>query len=196
MVLLVGIFGWVAGVVGMVSGLPQLVRIFQARTSTGVSLLMWQLTLAAMTAWSCHGIHVARLNLQMPNMVLGLTSAAVVVMICRDRGQEVITRLVLPFAAGGALFWADLSFGPVVFGILVSIPLSVGQIAQFRDLRRDADVSGVSGGFLLVNLTVQALWLVWALLAGEYAVAACATVLTVLTGMNVGCYISRMRRAS
>lgn len=190
------VLGWLAGAVGMVSAMPQLVRIFRERTSAGVSMPMWQLNVVAMTAWSCHGFLVGRLNLQVPNLTLALSSMAVLVLICRDRRESVLPRLAIPIALGGLLFVGDVLWGPVVFGLLAAIPLTVGQIAQYRDLRRSLDITGVSAGFLVVNVLVQSLWLVWAPLAKEWAVAACATVLTILTLLNLGYYIHRRHGSS
>ncbi len=188
--------GWLAGAVGMVSAAPQLVRIFRERTSAGVSISMWQLNVVAMTAWSCHGFLVGRLNLQLPNLTLALSSMAVLVMICRDRQESVLPRLGIPILLGGLLFIGDLLWGPVIFGLLAAIPLTVGQIAQYRDLRSSPDITGVSAGFLGVNVLVQSLWLVWAPLAKEWAVAACATVLTILTLLNLGYYVHRRHESS
>lgn len=187
------VLGWVAACTGMVSGLPQLVRILRGRTSAGVSLPMWQLNVAALYAWSCHGLHIGQFSLLISNLLLAVTSTAVVVMICRDRKQSVWVKLVPPLLLSAFLFGViDLLLGPLVYGLVAVLPLAVGQVTQFLDLRSSADISGVSGGFLVVNMLVQALWLVWALLMGEYAVTAASTVMTTLTGLNLGFYLWRM----
>ncbi|MDO5083812.1 hypothetical protein EII34_08800 [Arachnia propionica] len=186
------VLGWVAACTGMVSGLPQLVRLLRERTSAGVSLPMWQLNVAALYAWSCHGFHIGQFSLLISNLLLAVTSTAVVVMICRDRGQPVWLKLIPPLLLSAFLFGViDLLLGPLVYGLVAVLPLAVGQVTQFLDLRNSVDISGVSGGFLVVNLLVQALWLVWALLMREHAVTAASTVMTTLTALNLGFYLWR-----
>ena len=41
------IFGWVAAAIGVASNVPQLARIFTARTSAGVSVHLWQVAAAS-----------------------------------------------------------------------------------------------------------------------------------------------------
>ena len=193
MVNFLDVLGWVAACTGMVSGLPQLVRLLRERTSAGVSLPMWQLNVAALYAWSCHGFHIGQFSLLLSNLLLAVTSTAVVVMICRDRGQSVLLKLVPPLLLSAFLFGViDLLLGPLIYGLVAVVPLAVGQVSQFLDLRNSADISGVSGGFLAVNLLVQALWLVWALLMREHAVTAASTVMTTLTGINTAYYLWRV----
>lgn len=193
--MLLDVLGWVAACTGMLSGLPQLVRLLRERTSAGVSLPMWQLNVAALYAWSCHGFHIGQFSLLISNLLLAVTSTAVVVMICRDRNQSIWVKLVPAFLLSAFLFGViDLLLGPLVYGLVAVLPLAVGQVTQLLDLRRSVDISGVSGGFLAVNMLVQALWLVWAVLMGEYAVTAASTVMTLLTGANLVLYLWRVGR--
>ena len=97
---------------------------------------MWQLNVAALYAWSCHGFHIGQFSLLLSNLLLAVTSTAVVVMICRDRGQSVLLKLVPPLLLSAFLFGViDLLLGPLIYGLVAVVPLAVGQVSQFLDLR-------------------------------------------------------------
>lgn len=188
----VDIFGWVCAAVGACLSLPQAIRLVRSRTSAGVSLLSWQLMLGAICTWLLHGFLMERANLIAANGVAAATILAVVVMIRRDRNlglTQTFWPAIVTFAACAAV---DIWLGPLAFGIFVIAPQSVAVLAQYRDLRISLDVSGVSGGFLLLSVVVQALWFTWSLLAVEYAVMAAASITMVLCLANLVLYLLRV----
>lgn len=188
----VDLFGWVCAAVGATLSLPQAIRLVRSRTSAGVSLLSWQLTLGAISTWLLHGFLMERANLIAANGIAAATILAVVIMIRRDRRLgfvETYWPAVATFAACAAV---DIWAGALAFGLFVIAPQSVAVLAQYRDLRISIDVSGVSGGFLLLSVIVQALWFTWSLLAIEYAVMAAASITMVLCLANLALYLLRV----
>ena len=169
------VLGWVAAIVGSAISVPQLVRLLRARTSAGLSLLMWQLMVAVGLGWTSHGIMVAKANLIVPNVLTFVSAALVVRLIVKDRGIGPLHAWTLPIVLGGALAGVDILWGAVVYGIATSVPQVIGALAQLVDVVRCPDISGVSPWFLLLNLTIQGLWVWWSLLVDEKAITVAGT---------------------
>ena len=171
----IAVLGWIAAACGSALSLPQLVRIIRARTSAGLSLLLWQLLMAAGIGWTHHGLLVThRPNIWLPNLMMAITSAMLVRLIAKDRGLR-STVWILPLVLSGLLIGIDLTFGALAYGIATSIPQVIGAAAQLLDVIRSIDIAGVSVVFLGFSVVVQALWLIWGALAGEVSVVVSAT---------------------
>ena len=169
------VLGWVAAACGSALSLPQLVRILRAKTSAGLSLLLWQLLMAAGIGWTHHGLLVThRPNIWLPNLATAITSALLVRFLAKDRGLR-STVWILPLVLSGVLIGIDLTLGALAYGIATSIPQVIGASAQLLDVIRSIDIAGVSVVFLGFSVVVQALWLVWGALAGEVSVVVSAT---------------------
>lgn len=193
---LVAIVGWIAAAFSMSSGLPQLFRIIRTRSTEGLSVLMWQLQVAGIGGWVLYSFAVGTPQLIVPNTALFLTSVAVLRVIAKSRGLRLLPLLVWPLLLAGVLFGVHLLFGPLVFGIAVSVPLAVSQIAQLRYMMSVPDLSGVSLPYLVVAVIVQALWLTWAGLALEWAVLGCDVVMGSLCLANLVYYLVRRARGT
>ncbi len=170
--------GWVAAVVGTLSGVPQLVRVLRERKSAGISLPTWVLQVGAALGWFTHGILVGRPNVILPNLLIAIVSAAVVVMVCRDRERSEALPLAGAAAIGGGMLAVEVFLGPVIFGLLIAMPLLIGQATQFWELWKDSDITGVSVMFLAINCFVQYLWCLWAIFAGDISI--------IISGGSVG----------
>lgn len=55
---IVGLISWLAAGFGMATALPQLVKIWRTRVTTGVSTRLWQLSICNATAWVFHGFWI------------------------------------------------------------------------------------------------------------------------------------------
>lgn len=185
------ILGWVAASFGMASALPQLFRLLRTRSSAGVSVSLFQLNAGATGAWAMHGIMVGVPQMQYPNLILTLSSLAVVVLVLRDRQERLFPALLVPPLLSLALFSTDLLAGALVFGFVVAAPFVVGQVAQLREMMRSLDLTGVSLPFLSVAFFVQALWLTWGILYGETSITVCASLLGSLSLVNLVYYLTR-----
>lgn len=179
------LLGWLAAATGMISGLPQIIRIFTRRTSAGVSIRLWQLNLGAMLAWMAHGFLVGHPQLQIPNAFLSTCGFLVLLMVARDRKRALLPLLVLPAVLASGLFIIDYTLGALVFGLVVAAPGVAGMAAQLRTMMRSADLSGVSPGYLGVTLAVQVLWLAWGIPTVEWALIVCASLLGIATLVNL-----------
>jgi uncharacterized protein with PQ loop repeat len=167
--------GWIAALSSACVALPQGLRILATRSVAGISRLIWQMTLAGGIAWFVHGMVAGRAQIIWPNAVLSLTSAWVVIMVCRATGGSRGGAFALPALGALLAVGIEAALGPVAFGVAMFVPSAIGQISQLIAIRKAADTTGVSLSGLLVALACQILWLCYAFPAGESAIAVTAT---------------------
>lgn len=185
--------GWTAALVGIVLGLPQLVRLARTRSTAGLSLLGWQAILVLNIIWGVHGIRIAQPNMILTNLCGLLTTSAVLVLMTRDRGLRLLP-VVLPALAGaGVLVAVDLLFGSTAFGVVSLIPAVLANLGQIVEVVRSEDVSGVSPVFLGLGLFNQILWLTWAILLEEASARISSLMLVLMIAFNLVWYILRRR---
>ena len=188
---LIAVLGWLAAVSGPLTSLPQLLRLVRARTSAGLSLLMWQLQAGALLGWAVHGYHLGYANIVVPNLVSLVGALLVLRTIAGDRGLHA-PRLAVPAVVIAAVLAAVEYAAPSsLFGFAAMLPLALGGLSQAADLVRTPDVSGISPAFLAMNWLTQALWLSWGILAGDAAIMVCAGVLGVLATLTLGLAAAR-----
>jgi uncharacterized protein with PQ loop repeat len=177
--------GWVAAALAATVALPQVIKLLRNRTTAGISLTAWRLTLAANIAWTGHGVVAGHANIWLPNFLFMVCSVIILNQLRRDR--------VLPWAAtfgpsvllGLVTLGLDVTYGPLVFAIAAGLPSVIAQMLQFQELVVAPRISGVSLPFLAMNWVNQALWFSWALLVGEQSITMVASTMGVLMGLNL-----------
>lgn len=189
----VDIFGWVTAVGTALFSLPQLLRLVLSRTSAGLSLVSWQLVVAAAASWTLHGFRVDAGQIIAPNLAVALFSFLIVQMISRDRGRSPWRDLALPLAVAAVAVGVDRVFGSTAFGFAVLGPQAVGSWAQLRDMMRLPNLMGVSLPTLTISAVLQWMWLIWGINAPEYSVIVAAGVMSVLASLNAGYLLLRRR---
>lgn len=196
---MIEVYGWLCALAGMLAILPQVQRLVTTRTSAGLSLLMFQLTTGGVLGWVVHGLNYGALNVIVPNAFTALMNLAVLALMQRDRGLSPLRVWPLVGAIFAVVATVDLTLPGGFFGLFVLVPLSVGLIAQLRDLLKATDLSGLSFPFIAANCGIQFLWFVWGALAGDLSVVLCAGILAIVTTLILGVYLvrnSRLARAS
>ncbi|MDR0285477.1 MAG: hypothetical protein LBI33_11430 [Propionibacteriaceae bacterium] len=161
---LLAVLGWVAAATAMTIGLPQAVRLARTRNVAGLPLASWQGMLAINLGWSFHGTLIGAPNMVVTNLV-GLVSTTVVLALMMKVCSLSLWRAFLPgigLAAG--IIAVDLWLGSAVFGIASLVPGLVNTVGQAVKLVHSPSVSGVSPGFLFLQLLNQILWSAWAVL--------------------------------
>lgn len=179
------LLGWLAAIVGCCISIPQLLRILRTRNLAGISVTTWQLTFGVNLAWTAHGVIVGLANMWLPNAVLALWTLLILRTFHMVAGVG-WHRLVGPgLALGMVATLIDHAVGPVAFAVAAAIPSIVSLMAQLSTLIRSADLSGVSPAFYVINMTNQAIWLVWAVLTAERAVLISGTMAGALWVVSV-----------
>lgn len=182
---LVTILGWVAALVGILLGLPQLIHLIRTRHTEGVSLIAWQTLLLLNLMWAVHGVLIGQWNMIVTNVFALLTTVPILVLMCRHRGLSLV-RTLLPSVVGAAAVVAiDLGLGAAAFGVAALVPGTMVNAAQSVELVRSRSIVGVSPAFLVGAVLNQALWLSWALLVPEVGTIIAASVAIVITAFNL-----------
>ena len=177
--------GWAAAAFGSLVALPQVVKLFSTGSAAGVSLTAWQAAFGANIAWTAHGVLGGYANLWLPNVVFLCCSTLVLVQMQRDR-RIGWGRLALPGLAQAAVAVAlDLWAGPVAFAVAALLPALLAQVAQLQALFLKPNVSGVSLGYMTMNVVNQLIWVTWAAFAGESSVLLVGSTLGVMMVLNL-----------
>jgi uncharacterized protein with PQ loop repeat len=190
---LVAALGWFAAALASVVALPQVIKLVRSRTSAGISLTAWRLTLAANIAWMTHGFVVGHANIWLPNLIFLLCSVTILNQLRRDRTLTWAATFGPSLVLGLTTLGIDLNYGPVAFAIAAGLPSAVAQILQFHELVLAPRISGVSVPFLALNTVNQAVWLGWGLLAGEQSITLVASAMGLLMGINLVWAVLRRR---
>jgi uncharacterized protein with PQ loop repeat len=177
--------GWVAAVLGAGVALPQVIRLFQTRTTAGLSAPAWQATLGANLAWLAHGLLTGHANLWLPNLCYLIITVTILSRLVVERGLPLLPTFAPGLALGAVSIALDVWTGPVVFALAALVPSAFTQLAQFRALVITPNVQAVSMTFLILNVANQIIWLTWGLLAGETSIVLCATAVGAMMATNL-----------
>jgi len=190
-VTLIFVIGWAAALIGIVSGLPQLARLFRTRDVNGLSLFGWQILLGLNLGWMSHGFLVAQVNLWVPNLI-GLVTTGSVLYLMASVLKLNLFRVGIPGLITGALMAvADVLFGSAIFGILAIIPAILVNIGQSVELVRAPVVHGVSVATLIAGFATQLSWTWWGILVPEPGTIIAASVTGLITGFNLLWWVFR-----
>jgi len=159
--------GWFAAALAATVAIPQVIKLLRNRTTAGISLTAWRLTLAANVAWTGHGFVAGHANIWLPNLMFMVCSLIILNQLRRDRALSWVATFGPSLVLGLTTLGLDVSYGPVVFAIAAGLPSVIAQMLQFQELVVAPRISGVSLPFLALNWVNQALWFSWALLVGE-----------------------------
>lgn len=177
--------GWAAAALAATVAIPQVVKLLRNRTTAGLSLTAWRLTLAANIAWTGHGFVAGHANIWLPNLMFMICSVIILNQLRRDRMLSWAATFGPSALLGLTTLGLDLTYGPLVFAIAAGLPSVIAQMLQFQELVVAPRISGVSLPFLAMNWINQALWFSWALLVGEQSITLVASTMGVLMGLNL-----------
>ena len=183
--MLTSVLGWVAALLAASVALPQVIRLLRTRATAGISVLAWRLTFAANVAWTLHGILTGHTNIVLPNLIFGLFSTVILVVLGRARELKLVPLIAPSLLLAVATVGLNVWLGPVAFAIAAGLPSVLAQLMQFHELVIAPRITGVSIPFLVLNVVNQSCWVSWALLADEVSVILCGSTLGTLMALNL-----------
>ena len=189
----VDVVGWCAVVVGMVVGVPQLVRLVRTRRVDGLSLTAWRSILAANLAWGAHGARLEQLTMILSNAIGLCTTATIVVLLARRFRRPVVVLMLPSLAAAALMTTVDHVLGSAAFGVTAICLAVVSNFGQSSQLVRAPHVAGVSSLFMTMAVLNQLLWTVWGLLARDTGTLMTASTVFALATFNLLWYALRRR---
>lgn len=188
---MVSVIGWTVAILGIAMPVPQFVRLVRERTSAGLSLLAWQIWLAAGISWSVHGILNRDLVVLLPNFLGGIIALLIVLLIRRNRilGWWPVLRITLLVCA--IAIGLRVGVGPAAFGSFMAIPQAIGCLGQLGDVIEKPDLSGVSVTYLALTAFCQVLWVSFGALKPDISVLITGCVMLVMSGLTLVWYLLR-----
>lgn len=175
---ILAILGWVGAAFSATLALPQAIALQKSPLTPRISVKPWQALLASNTAWIYYGLTTHDLPIAASSFVSAVISTGVVTMIAtRTRPQKLALHLVVPMIV--AVFLVFASHQPVVFGVLTAIPSTLGWVTQACRFHVEGRPAGFSLFGVILYVTCQAVWLVFAILRTDVALVASTTPLII-----------------
>jgi MtN3 and saliva related transmembrane protein len=147
--------GWLATVLTLASGLPQVVRLVRTRDAHGVSEWTYVLWTAAALWWAGWGFHIGSVPMVTVNLLLLPPLVLAVGLLGPDRHQVAFLVASPPLLATAL---AVLPVAAVVAATLLSCLLAAPSV---REAFRTEDPSGVAVGTWVLLAAASALWVVY-----------------------------------
>lgn len=196
------IFGWLAGVFGVMLGASQLKKIWQARSVAGISLEMWQLYVGVQVGWVVHGLIEANQPMIWASLACVLMGLSVLIFFNRYKPSRSRWRRRTPSAwwifggsAGLAVLfsWVAWRLPAEIKGLIFIFPTTFGQIHQLLKIHQAKSLSGLSVTMLLIYDFNQGLLLIWSILIFDRTLTMTATTSILILASSIIRYYYKLR---
>jgi hypothetical protein len=197
------IFGWLAGLFGVMLSISQLKKLWQSRSVAGVSLAMWQLYVGVQIGWVFHGIVESNQPMTWASLACALMGLSVLVFFNKYKPKKTTRIAHAPSAwwifgasAGlaGLFSWVAWYLPAEIKGLIFIFPTTFGQIHQLIKIHQAKSVAGLSVTMLLIYNFNQALLLIWSILIFDRTLTMTATTSMVILAGSIIRYYYKLRR--
>ena len=182
------VIGWLATLLTLASGLPQVIKLVRTRDAQGVS--SWTYVIWASTAlfWAGWGFHIDALPVIAVNLILLPILLTLVIILGPDRRQSLVL-----FASPPVLILALLTYAPAtaMIGTVLACLLAVPSVVEAF---RTEDPSGVAIGTWVLLAASGALWVIYNIGIGYPLAASSLVVEAALSCVVIGRTILDRRR--
>lgn len=185
------IVGWIAAVLSCFISAPQLVRILRTRTTSGVSILAWQLALGGNLTWGVYGFTHGNPNQWIPNVGLVTITLIILGLFHQHLGTPWVTLLAPGVVIAVATTALDHTAGTIAYSIAAFLPTAISLISQFKVTATSEDVEGLSLGNQWIVFVNQSAWVLWAVLIDERSVLLVGSASLVLMFANLAMALLR-----
>lgn len=175
--------GLVAALIGVVTGVPQVVRLLRSSDARGLSYSSAVLGVLSSAGWLTYGLLVLDAAQLVAN-VPGLACAVTTVVLCARR-----LRLPLRHAAAAALVWvpvlagAQLLGGASAVGVAATVVSLVKMLPQVRTVLRREPLHGLAPATFVLTQVSATLWTVYGVATVQGSVVVCSAVSAFLAGV-------------
>ena len=180
---LISSLGLLAAALGILTGVPQVVRLLRNPDASGLSYPSAILGVLSSGTWLTYGFLVAD-PAQLVANVPGLACAIVTVVLASARLGVSLTPALL-----AALVWiplvtlAFLLGGPVLVGMAATAVSLVKMLPQVRTVLRREPLHGLAPTTFFLTQLSATMWTVYGLATGQPSVVVCSMVSAVLAGV-------------
>ena len=177
---------------GLVRGVPQLVRLRRARDPRGVSLDAAATSSVVSAAWAAYGARTGQPAVALASGASALTFALVALSAVRFGRRARELRAAPAWLA--VLAAAAAARGARGLGLLLPASVLVANGPQLRVAWRERDLSGLSLGTWLLSVAEAAVWGTYGLVAGDRAILVYGFLHLVTSGGIVALRLAKARR--
>lgn len=185
------IFGWLGACVGVILGLPQLLRLMRTRNIDGLSLMSWRLIIAMNIAWTAHGIRLGEANMITTNSLQMACSVPIAVLLSRAERLRPVIVLGTSVGLAALMIGVDQMLGSAMFGVFSIVVAVVSGVGQSVQLVRAPHVNGVSTLFAVLAVVNQVMWVLWGLVVRDTGTVLTSSTMGVMTVFNLVWYVLR-----
>ncbi len=168
---MIEILGFVAAACVLAASIPQIVVLLR-HGAQGVSLGSWSLLLATSLVWTAVGFRIDSASVIGGNVAGVLAFSVVVALLLRNISGRWLTAVAI--APAGLVVFAAAMLAPLavtqVTAVLLGLSLALPQARESYATWRAAEQSEVAQGAWRLLFTGQLLWLLYGLLAAEWAI--------------------------
>ncbi|WP_337061874.1 SemiSWEET family transporter [Kineococcus sp. G2] len=180
---LVSSLGLLAAAVGIVTGVPQLVRLLRSPDASGLSFSSSVLGVLGAGTWLTYGLLLLDAAQIVAN-VPGLTCAAATAVLAARRLGVPLSRGLAAVAAWTPLVVAaHLAGGATLVGALATAVSLVRMVPQVRTAFGSGSLAGLAPGTYVLTQVSGALWTVYGAATGQPSVVVCSLVSALLAGV-------------
>ncbi|NIZ91444.1 SemiSWEET family transporter [Kineococcus rubinsiae] len=180
---LISFLGLVAAALGILTGLPQVVRLVRTPDASGLSYSSAVLGVLSSATWLTYGVMLldpAQLLANVP----GVTCAVVTAVLSARRLGLRLARTWQACAAWALVVAAAAVLGgPAVVGMAATVVSLVKMLPQVRTVLRREPLTGLAPATFFLTQVSATTWTVYGLATGQVSVVVCSLVSVVLAGV-------------
>ena len=177
------VLGLIGTVIDLTRATPQLMRLFRARTSFGVSVDTAGTSCAVSLGWTTYGIITNQIFVMLASGIMAMFFL-IITMVALRFGRSVrefrIAPLWLTVLAVSVLF-----FGKTGLGLMLSISALISNVPQIRVAYREENLSGLSLGTWMLTLAGGLVWGWYAILLTDLTIITSAFFQSVTSGIII-----------
>jgi uncharacterized protein with PQ loop repeat len=180
---LVPVLGLVAASIGVVTGVPQIVRLVRSPDASGLSYSSAILGVLSAATWLSYGILLMD-PAQLVGNVPGLACAVITTVLAARRLGLSLRTAVLAVAGWTPIaVTAYLLGGTVALGSTATVVSLVKMVPQVRTVLRREPLNGLAPSAFVLTQVSATLWTVYGAAMGQPSVVVCSAVTAVLAGV-------------
>jgi len=177
------ILGLIGTVLDLTRATPQLMRLFRARTSFGVSVDTAGTSCAVSLGWTTYGIITNQIFVMLASGIMAMFFLIITLVALRF-GRSVREFRIAPLWLT-VLAVSVLLFGKTGLGLMLSISALISNVPQIRVAYREENLSGLSLGTWMLTLAGGLVWGWYAILLTDLTIITSAFFQSVTSGIII-----------
>jgi uncharacterized protein with PQ loop repeat len=164
--------GLVAGIIGSLISLPQVIRIARLRTDAGVSIWTWLILSVLNSAWIAYGIHNQSFSQIVTSVMSGGITGVLTVQLLRYR-MRLLYAILIMVGAWIVVFVAEFYSPPAVGSaiLLVGLVSRAPQVIESLKSWRQGRPTAVSNRTYIMSIVASILWVTYAVIGSFWTLA-------------------------